>query len=81
MHLLMNIVLESPQLFQNGEFLSEIEQNITKNQGWTKHEPFKILKEKSNGILFKKLPRISLVISKLTHIVDRNDISFLLTRY
>jgi hypothetical protein len=34
MHLLTNVVLENPRLFQDGKFLNEIEQDITKNQSW-----------------------------------------------
>lgn len=38
MHLLMSVVLENPRLFQDGKFLDEIEQDITKNQSWNVSE-------------------------------------------
>ncbi|CAG8444981.1 15727_t:CDS:10 [Rhizophagus irregularis] len=79
MHLLMSVVLENPRLFQDGKFLDEIEQDITKNQSWNA-KSFKVLEEKVNDIFFKELSKISLAISKLTQIVNNNDISSLLLR-
>ncbi|CAG8707326.1 3561_t:CDS:2, partial [Funneliformis mosseae] len=74
MTLLINVVLENPRLFQNGKFLKEIEQNHNWNMS-CKH-----LEEKSNDALYKELPKISWAISKLTQVVEKNDISSTLTR-
>ncbi|CAB4440196.1 unnamed protein product [Rhizophagus irregularis] len=56
MHLLMSVVLENPRLFQDGKFLDEIEQDITKNQSWNA-KSFKVLEEKVNDIFFKELSK------------------------
>ncbi len=48
---------------------------------YKKVKSFKNLEEKNNDVLYKELPRISWAISKLTQVVENNDISSLLTRY
>ncbi|CAI2180777.1 11479_t:CDS:10 [Funneliformis geosporum] len=74
MTLLINIVLENPRLFQNGKFLRDIEQN----NNW--NESCKVLEEKNNDTLYKELSKISWAISKMTQVVEKNDISSTLTR-
>ncbi|RIA86133.1 hypothetical protein C1645_829750 [Glomus cerebriforme] len=78
-HMLVSVVFENPRLFYNGKFLNEIENDIVKNENWNV-ESFKVLKEKIEDIFFKELSSISLAISKLTQVIDDDNISSLLIR-
>lgn len=85
LRIIIQIEFGGPRLFQNGMFISNVIDDMRNNEGiltkkWTKSTPsYRHLQAKCSGILFKEQPKISLGISKLIEVVEKEDISFLLS--
>ncbi|CAG8454482.1 1997_t:CDS:2 [Dentiscutata erythropus] len=85
LRIIIQVVFGGPQVFQNGMFISHVINDMRNNEGsltkkWTKSTPsYKLLQAKCSGILFKEQPKISLGMAKLIQVVEKEDISILLS--